>query len=80
MSLYSSEHRCPRDSHGLWRPPEVSAQPGGAWLDIKALLYPDPQSSPLQGASSSDSSASVTLLYCLSVMSLLALGQGLHLC
>lgn len=79
MSLYSSEHRCPRDSHGLWRP-QVSARPGGAWLNIKAPLYPDPQSSPLHGASSSDSSASVTLLYCLSVMSLLVLGQGLHLC
>lgn len=79
MSLCSSEHRRPRDSHDLWRP-QVWARHGRAWLDIEAQLSSDPQSSALHLAPSPDSSTGLTLLSHLSFASLPALGQGLYLC
>lgn len=61
--LCNSGHRCPRDSHGLWRP-RVWPWSGGACRDIETPLYPDAQSSGLCSAPPRDSSVSISLPSC----------------
>lgn len=77
MSPSSSRRRCPRDSHGLWRP-QVWVRCGGARLDLETPLYPGPQPSPPHSAPFPDGSARVSPPSRLSSASLPALGQGLH--